>query len=156
MTSAKPTFVLVPGGWHPAFLYFPFLTHLQRAGYPAVAVNLPSFKAADPLNADCTKDAAAIREQILPLIENDGQDIVILCHSFGGIPGGGAAHGLSKISRGREGKKGGVIGLIYMTAFVVPEGQTLLNFMGGQHPPYLIRNTVNSLPLPCSSSYASD
>ena len=143
MTSDNPSFVLVPGGWHPTSVYFTFLTHIHKAGFPAVVVNLPSLEASDPSAADCTRDTAAIRKQIVPLLEIDGQDVVILCHSYGGIPGGGAVRGLSKTSRYKEGKKGGVIGLMYMSAFVVPEGQSLLEYMGGQHPPYLLRHTVS-------------
>ncbi|KAL6721255.1 hypothetical protein ACLMJK_000357 [Lecanora helva] len=140
MSGPKPTFVLVPGAWHPPSVYFSFLTRLHKAGFPALIVSIPSFKSPSPRNADCQADASAIREQILPLIEDESQDVILICHSYGGIPGGGAAYGLNTRSRRKEGKKGGVVGLIYMCAFVVPHEQSLLNYLGGQHPPYLLRN----------------
>lgn len=144
MAVSKPTFLLVPGGWHPPSAYFTFLTYLHKAGFPAVVAHLPSLDAKDPSSADCQKDAIAVRQQMLPLIDA-GQSVVIVCHSYGGIPGGGAAHNLSKSFREKQGKQGGVIGLIYMTSFVVPRDHSLLNYLGGQHPPYLLRNEVCQL-----------
>lgn len=134
---SKPMFVLVPGAWHPSAVYSTFLGLIHKAGYPAVVVDLPSLDAKDCAGADCQKDAASIHQQVLPMVENDGKDIIMLCHSYGGIPGGGAAHGLGKRSREKRGLKGGVIGLAYMSAFVVPQGQSLLNYIGGEHPPYV-------------------
>ena len=60
----------------------------------------------------------------------------MVCHSYGGIPGGGAAQGLSKSTRVKEGKEGGVLGLICICAIIVPEGKSLGGFMG-EHAPYL-------------------
>ena len=132
MSSSKPTFVLVPGNWHPASVYSTFLTRLQRVGYPAVGVHIPSLAAQDPLQSDCQSDIISVRRQLLTLIEHDEQDIILLCHSFGGIIGGGAAYGLSKSSRERQGKKGGVVGLICMSAFMIPEGQSVLDYVEGK------------------------
>lgn len=42
----------------------------------------------------------------------------------------------------QQGKKGGVVGLIFISAFVVPEGMTLVNYLGGKHAPYLRGNEV--------------
>ncbi len=140
MSTSKPTFVLVPGAWHQPLMYSTFLTRVHRQGYPAIITVSPSVMATDPSNADCQKDSDSIRQQILPLIEDNGQDIVMLCHSYEGIPGGGAAHGLSKSSQRKEGKKGGVIGLVYMTSFVVAEGESLLSSLGGKHAPFMILN----------------
>ena len=139
---SKPTFVLVPGAWHPSTAYSVFLSLIHKAGYPAVAVDHPSLNPQDVADADCRKDAASIHQRLLPMIDNDGKDIIMLCQSYGGIPGGGAARGLSKSSREKRGLKGGVIGLVYMGAFVVPEGQSLLAYIGGEHPPYVLQHQV--------------
>ena len=135
--SSKPTFVLIPGAWHPPIVYSTFLNLIHKAGYPTVVMDLPSLDPQDVADADCQKDAASIHERLVPMIENYGEDIIVLCHSYGGIPGGGAAHGLGKTSREKHGLKGGVVGLIYMSGFVVPQGQSLLNYLGGENPPYV-------------------
>ncbi len=78
----------------------------------------------------------------------------MLCHSYGGIPGGGAAAGLSTVTRARDGLKGGVLGLAYVAGFVVPENATLLQVMGGKHAPYVVSDNVSLFPhLPSASLY---
>ena len=142
MAGSKPTVVIVPGGWHSSNAYEDFASSLQKAGYPTAITKLLSLNPQDPSKCDCRSDAASVREQLLPLLENDGKDVIILCHSYGGIPAGGAAYGLSKSARNHRGKTGGVLGLIYLTAFVVPEGESLVNYLGGRHPPYFLADNV--------------
>ena len=64
--------------------------------------------------------------------------------SYDGIPGGGTARGLSKSTLTKEGTAGGVIGLVYMSTFVVPERMSLLGFVGGHHAPRVRKNQVSS------------
>ena len=49
---------------------------------------------------------------------------------------------MSKTSRSQEGKSGGVIGLIYMSAIVVLEGITILGDVGGQYSDWCKLNQV--------------
>ena len=143
MAHSKATIVLVTGAWQPSSAYKALTSDLEEAGYPVLITNLPSLNPKDPSGCDCSSDAASVRKQIFPTIE-EGKDIIILCHSYGGIPAGGAARGLSKSARMKQGDKGGVVGLIYISAFVVPEGMSLVNYLGGKHPPYVISNKVRS------------
>ncbi|KAL9626470.1 MAG: hypothetical protein Q9204_007275 [Flavoplaca sp. TL-2023a] len=133
--------VIVPGAWHPAILYEDLVSRLQAAGYGAIVASYPSCNSQSPKTATCDQDAKAIRRQCLSLMEDEGKDLLLVCHSFGGIPGGAAAHGLSKKERRQKGEKGGIIGLVYMTAFVVAEGSSVLEFLGGKHAPFLVPNT---------------
>lgn len=135
--SSHPSFVLVPGAFHQPALYENVITLLKSAGYSVSIPSLPSCDAQHPQNVTCATDAAAIREQIVHSMEIDGKDVVVVCHSCGGIPGGGAACGLGKVARAREGKERGVVGLIYVCGFVVPEGSSLLEMLGGRHAPYV-------------------
>jgi hypothetical protein len=48
---------------------------------------------------------------------------------------GGALVGLSKTEREKEGKKGGVVKLGYLCAFIPPEGVSLVVALGGQDDP---------------------
>ena len=145
MASSHPTFVIVPGAWHPPAAFEKLLTHLKNAGYQASIPSLPSCDTSEPKIASCSSDAEAVRKQILALIETEGKDVVVVCFSYGGIPGGGAASGLSKGARIKEGKKGGIIGLAYISGFVVPENLSVLEMMGGKHAPYVNENQVSNL-----------
>lgn len=147
-TNSTPTFVIVPGAWHPASIYEDFTSQLQQAGYETVVATYPSCNSQDPKTATCEEDTKAVRQQCMSLIEEQSKDLVLVCHSYGGMPAGGAAFGLSKKDRLGEGKEGGVIGLVYMSAFVVPEGTSLLAFIGGKHAPYLVPDTVSQRLIP--------
>ena len=144
MSRSKPTCVLVPGTWHPPNAYESFTAHLNKAGYPTFITNLPSLNAKEPLQCTCSLDAESIRQQLLPLIEKDGKEIVMLSHSYGGMPGGGAAYGLSKAFRTQQGDKGGLIGLVYMSSFIVPNGESLKSYLGGGNAPYIQENKVRT------------
>lgn len=61
----------------------------------------------------------------------------MVAHAYGGLVGSGAVQGLEYTRRAQSGEKGsggggGVIMLVYMTAFVVPKGSTLRDRLGGQ------------------------
>ena len=143
MVTTRPTFFVVPGAWHDVSAYRKFAKHLEDLGNPTVVAALSSVGSSNPKEATCINDAESLREQLSVLIENDAKDIVVLAHSYGGIPAALAAHGLSTITREQEGKKGGILGLVYMSAFVVPEGTSLLEYLGGKHAPYLVPNQVS-------------
>ena len=130
-------FVVVPGAWHQPEAYEKLVNALKNLGHSALVPSLPSCDAQDPQDATCSADAEAVRKQIVSSIDTVDKDIVVVAHSYGGIPAGGAAHGLSKIARAKEGKKGCVIGLVYVSGFIVPENSSLLEIMGGNHAPYV-------------------
>ncbi|OBT77021.1 hypothetical protein VF21_02883 [Pseudogymnoascus sp. 05NY08] len=140
MSSPKPTLFLVPGAWHPNTCFATLSAQLTAAGFPIHLASLPSLSPVSPAtDATCTADALALRAQLLPLIE-ESKDVVVVCHSYGGIPAGGAAADLAKTDRAARNEKGGVLGLIYLASFVVPEGVSLVEFLGGKHAPYVQQN----------------
>lgn len=138
MSEEKPYIALVPGAWHSPIHYQELLDLFESAGYPTKSVQLPSVGSPDPKKESVTGDAAAIREKLLlPLIE-DGKDVVLLMHSYGGCPGAAAATGLSKTEREENG--GGIIGLVFIAAFLAQEGDSLLSALGGKFDPWVIIN----------------
>ena len=142
MVHSETTFAIVCGAWHAPEAYSDLTSALNDAGYVTVVPRLASLNSSSPERVTCTEDVDAVRSRLLSLIDDEEKDVVVVCHSYGGIPGGGAARGLSKEVRAAEGRKGGVIGIIYMCAFVVPEGSSLLVMMGGQHAPYVLQEKV--------------
>lgn len=69
---------------------------------------------------------------------NAGREVVLIMHSYSGGPGAEAAKGLSLAERRAAGRPGGIIGLIFIAAFVAEEGQTLLSSGGGKFAPWVI------------------
>lgn len=130
--QANPTVVLVPGAWHSPIHYSALIACLKLAGYDTVSARNPSCDSTDPNAQSVAGDAAEIRNNlILPQIDA-GNDVVLAVHSYGGQPGAVAAKGLSKAERQAAGLKGGVIGLIFICAFIAEEGQSLVSTLPGQ------------------------
>ena len=158
--SPKPTILVIPGAWFPSSTYQPLLDVLEKAGFPTMYSRLTSLNPPDPSTTSIAADAAAIREKaLLPLIEDQGKEVVLVMHSYGSLPGGAAAIGLGVKERKRQGKKGGVLGLIPITAFVIPENTSMEDGLGGQFPDWLLMDDVSSqcslIPTP-ANQYTSN
>ncbi len=133
-TSSNPVVLLVPGAWHSPAHYSALTKCLASEGYNTISERNPS---CDCTNADDTStasDAAAIRRLILAQIDN-GQEVVVAMHSYGGYPGAAACKGLSKKERQATGQPGGVIGLILICAFIAHEGDSLISKLPGSVRP---------------------
>jgi pimeloyl-ACP methyl ester carboxylesterase len=107
--------LLVPGSWHGSWCWSEVLDRLTAAGVTARAIDLPSNDGASGL-AD---DAAAVRDGLAQL----GEPAVAVGHSYGGIA----------ISEGAA----DAAGLVYLCAFMLDEGEALLDAMQHQLPDWI-------------------
>ncbi|KAK4696742.1 hypothetical protein P7C71_g1226, partial [Lecanoromycetidae sp. Uapishka_2] len=122
--KTKPIVLLIPGMWHTPEVFDALRTEIEKHSYKTTSRQLPSMGCADPSNHSAQSDADFIRSQLLlPLIDS-GERIFLVMHSYGGMPGSAAAYGLSEEERSKDGLKGGIVGLIYIAAFIVPAGRT--------------------------------
>ncbi|MBA3339141.1 MAG: alpha/beta hydrolase [Geodermatophilaceae bacterium] len=110
--------MLVHGAWHGAWAWETLLPHLATAGLNGVAVSLPSSGG----EGDLAADAHAVRTA---LEELDGP-AVLVGHSYGGIVISEAATAES------------VRHLVYLSAYLLPTGSSLLDALGHELP-YWIR-----------------
>jgi Alpha/beta hydrolase family len=141
-------FVLVPGASQSPAAYGYLLHLLQLKGYGAFTSLLPSVGATGPVTA--TDDADYVRDRLLlPILDVEGHDIILISHSYSGIPASAAALGLGKAERLAAGKTTSVLGQIFIAAVVTPggDGRDLVAAFGGHLPPH-IRADV---PTPLSS-----
>jgi hypothetical protein len=93
---------------------------------------------------DCTEDANNLRDHVIMPVLDGGKDLVLVVHSYGGLVGSAASKGLSKSEREAEGKEGGIVGLVWIAAFIPKEGDSLLHLVGGTHPAWLIADVRSS------------
>ena len=99
---------------------------LNKYGYRAVAPALPSVdKAPGYVTPDSQEDIAAVRSALISELDTTGNDVIVVPHSYGGVPASGAIKGLDPKSRTEEGKKTSVIAMAALTSYVMPEGMTL-------------------------------
>jgi len=122
MAALKPTLVLIPGGWHTPRTYSALTTSLKSAGYEVHVPSFPSMNGARPPNTDLASDTAHVREYVASLLDA-GHTVLAIMHSYGGQVGTNALHGLG-LQRRQE--PGGVARLIYMCAFALPEGGSMM------------------------------
>lgn len=108
---SKPTILVVPGAWHVPEHYAAITSFMKAKGYPVICKQNRTCGTEDAtMNAD--DDAVAIRKEIDSI---DG-GVIITMHSYGGVPGSVAANGAAN-----------VIGLIFISSFVIPPGSTLMD-----------------------------
>ena len=138
--NASPTIVLIPGAFHLQASMDDLKSQLIEADCNAQSLGLPTV---DKPKFTIKDDVEAIEGVLLyPLIEQQGKDIVLYLHSYAGFPGSAAIAGYSKAERLAEGKPGGILGLIYQSAFIPKPGDTLLQMIGGSHAPWQSPNVL--------------
>ncbi|PYI02997.1 alpha/beta-hydrolase [Aspergillus sclerotiicarbonarius CBS 121057] len=138
MAFNKPVFVLVPGAsQNPA--HYAYLLHLlQSKGYGAFSALLPSIGAQEPVTA--SDDAEYVRTRmLLPMLDVGRRDIILISHSYSGMPASAAARGLGKADRATQGKTTAVLGQIFI-ATILPhggDGLSVIDNFGGHLPPHM-------------------
>lgn len=126
-----PTIVFTPGAWHGTWAFDTVRSQLEALGYPTAAVALPSVGNTNA-SVGVTEDAAALKAELTTLTDA-GQDVVMVGHSYGGVVISAASEGYGYKNRSAAGLEGGVIMAVYMTAFAVPTGTSLVDGLGGEY-----------------------
>ena len=126
MATPLPTVVLVHGAWHTPPVYQDYIDALRARGFTVHCPRLPSCNGELPPNKSLPDDIACIRDVMLHLIDA-GERVITAMHSYGGAVGTDAVEDLSLAKRKAMGRKGGVIHLAYLCAYILPPGGTVYN-----------------------------
>ncbi|OJJ79846.1 alpha/beta hydrolase [Aspergillus glaucus CBS 516.65] len=124
---SKPTLIFAPGAWYPPTAFDPLIAKLPD--YTCHTIAFPAIQQATTVT-DLRLDISAVRT----LVEREadaGRDVVIVLHSWAGLPVNSALDGLSKDAREKEGKEGGVVRLVFIAAFIPEIGENLVDALGG-------------------------
>jgi hypothetical protein len=133
--APKPAIVIAPGSFSKVSFYAQFVWLLHEAGYDRIeVVRMPSLGKRDPLPAATMEDDADAIRTIVEQVANDGFDVLLIAHSYGGLPATQSIKGVSKKERAAQGKTGGVVRLLYTTAVVPEVGKDLPSVMGDNIP----------------------
>lgn len=129
---SKPALVFVHGAWHDKACFTPITSILSsRYGYNITLVSLPSvgseLRGHQPPQ-DWNQDVNAVRAAILKHLK-DGEDVVLIAHSYGGCPASQGAEGLGK-KEARE--QPGIVRLLWITALALPMGAWVWERTGGK------------------------
>ncbi|KAK2039719.1 alpha/beta-hydrolase [Colletotrichum somersetense] len=123
MPSELPTILFIPGAWHKPWVFDLVRDDLAGRGYPTAAVALPSVGSTD-VNAGLGQDANAVRAELQGLV-NAGREVVVVAHSYGGVPVANAVENLNYKDRLAQKKIGGVLMIIYMASYAIPADESL-------------------------------
>lgn len=136
--TLKPVFVLVPGASQsPA--HYGYLQHLLMShGFSVVSAMLPSVGSRAPVTAE--DDTEYVRSSmLLPVLDGEKHDVIIISSSYSGLPASAAAHGLGKAERAAQGKTTSVLGQIFIASILTKggDGKDVVATFGGQLPPHI-------------------
>jgi hypothetical protein len=145
----KPTIVFVPGAFHVPAHYSDIIAELQSRSYPALCVSLALTGSENP-NLPPTASIDGVRQTLASLV-NAGKEVLVVCHSAGAVAVAPCVKGLERSSGGDENGRGCVIGIVFMCAWLVPEGKAHLDILPGQGlPPWAEMEVRGFLHLFCS------
>ena len=136
-SHSKPTVVIVPGSFSIPSFYSTIIDQLSAHGYEAVTIDLPSVGRHNGAEAATLADDAAHIQSVTTKLADEGKDIMLVSHSYGGFAASESARGLAKADREAAGKKGSISRLFYMTAFMPEVGASLRSLMGDLLPDYI-------------------
>ncbi|WP_439815619.1 alpha/beta fold hydrolase [Zavarzinia sp. CC-PAN008] len=112
------TFVLVHGAWHGGWCWYKVVPLLEALGHRVLAPDLPGHG----IKGQATRPTLAeYRDSIVRLVEGEAEPVVLVGHSMGGIV----------ISAVAEAVPDRIARLVYLCAFLVPAGQTLMEAAAG-------------------------
>ncbi|RSM07075.1 hypothetical protein CEP52_005453 [Fusarium oligoseptatum] len=131
--NEKPVFLVVTGAWHPPLCYDSLKNELNRLGYECAIPQMPSMGHGTH-GVTWEADKAKVLETAVPYFE-EGREVVLVGHSYGGIPATVATEGQGVHERAERGLKGGFRSIVFLAAFAVPvKGWDLLTTLGGVWP----------------------
>ena len=121
MSLAKPSLLFVPGAWHDLSCFMPTTSILEKEGYTCDLIALPSIgseRRGDQPPQDWNADVEEIRQRVMKHLDN-GTDVVLVLHSYGGTVGSEAMKGLGRKDRESAGMKTAVLRMVYLSALVL-------------------------------------
>jgi pimeloyl-ACP methyl ester carboxylesterase len=125
----KPTIAIASGAWSKGLAFTKLTEHLTADGYEVTALDNPSVGRRDPdPPATLADDVANFRNAITKLVD-DGKDVVVIAHSYGGMVATEGAKDLSKEDRKAAGSEGGIVCLLYLAGIVAPVGGSASSVM---------------------------
>ena len=125
-SSRKPAIVLVSGAWCVPAHYETLTGALEKAGYTVHVPAKPTCSGARPPTASFADDVGHIRNVVAALVEA-GESVIMAMHSYGGAVGTEALRDLTAPSRRARGLAGGVVGLLYLCAYLLPAGWCVMD-----------------------------
>lgn len=125
MATQKPVIVFAPGAFSRPSDFDLVSDPLREAGYEVHVVHHPSSPDVLVQPTPSMYDDADNIHRLVEKLADEGKDVVIVMHSYGGLPGTQACDGLSRTERLRDSKPGGIVRLLFVGAAIAPVGSSM-------------------------------
>jgi hypothetical protein len=136
MAAQHPTLVLIPGSFNFISSYTGVIAAFTSLGHTIHALDLRTVGKKPGFPPTMYDDAAFINAELTALAD-EGKEIVLVGHSYGGIPVSESLKGVSREERKAVGKKGGVVRVAYLTALVPEVGGDAASSLEGSPGGYI-------------------
>lgn len=121
---SHPTLVIIPGSFSPPALYDNLAQNLRSLGFETILEGLQSAIRKEPLPSSGMYDDAAHFHTVISKLADQGKDIILVPHSYGGVVANESAKGLLKVDREKAGKTGGIIAIVNITTVTPAVGES--------------------------------
>ncbi len=126
------TYMLIHGAWHGAWCWDKVVPLLEKAGHRAVAIDLPGHGRDRTPIAQVSLQAYA--DRVSEALFAQSEPVVLVGHSMGGLA----------ITQAAEQTPAKVRTLVYLTAFLLRDGQSLLDVAQGDTESLVLPNLVQA------------
>jgi pimeloyl-ACP methyl ester carboxylesterase len=116
-TKSQPTILYVPGAWHQPIIFDKVIAILSTKGFGSRKISLASVGRSPPVTS-LEPDVEVIRNTAL-VETRQGRDVIVVCHSYGGVPTNQALRGLDKPQSPGGGR---VLAIVYIASYMIREG----------------------------------
>ncbi|MFN8474335.1 MAG: alpha/beta fold hydrolase [Anaerolineae bacterium] len=108
------TYVLIHGSWHGAWCWYKVIPLLHQAGHRAVAVDLPGHGRDWTPASEVTMQSYV--DAVSKVLDAQSEPVILVGHSRGGIV----------ISQTAEARPEKIQKLVYLAAYLIPNGEAML------------------------------
>jgi len=126
------TFVLIHGAWHGAWCWYRLVPLLRKEGNTVIALDLPSHGTDKTPTGLVTLQAYT--DSVCRVLDAQTAPVILVGHSMGGIV----------ISQAAEARPQKIKSLVYLTAFLLKDGQSLLDVAQADTEAQVLPNLVFS------------
>ncbi|KAF5686886.1 hypothetical protein FDENT_5613 [Fusarium denticulatum] len=137
MQKLIPHVVIVPTSFAPPSLYSKLVESLAQHALETTVIDLPSVGLRDTLPAASMEEDAEHIKTVTTKLADEGHDIILVMHSYGGICGTESTAEVSKAERQVSGKPGGIVHLVYISSPVPEMGGSVKTMMGDNMPHFM-------------------
>ncbi|KAF5531190.1 hypothetical protein FNAPI_13341 [Fusarium napiforme] len=158
MQKLSPHVVIVPASFAPPSLYSKLVQSLVQYKLQTTVIDLPSVGFRDALPAASMEEDAEHIKTVITKLADEGHEVILVMHSYGGICGTESTAGVSRTERQVAGKPGGIVHLIYISSPVPEIGVSVKTMMGDNMPHFMKAegDYIISEPEGCASVNFSD